>query len=43
VKIRSKNNGQIKNIFFKDGRISMAGIASSNVDYLANAIHEVTK
>jgi len=27
----------------KDGRISMAGISSGNVDYLANAIHEVTK
>uniref|UniRef100_A0A0V0HP37 Putative ovule protein n=1 Tax=Solanum chacoense TaxID=4108 RepID=A0A0V0HP37_SOLCH len=26
-----------------DGRISMAGVTSSNVDYLANAIHEVTK
>jgi len=27
----------------KDGRISVAGVSSSNVDYLANAIHEVTK
>jgi len=27
----------------KDGRISVAGISSKNVDYLANAIHEVTK
>ncbi|KAI4501008.1 hypothetical protein M0802_003811 [Mischocyttarus mexicanus] len=27
----------------KDGRISMAGVSSKNVDYLANAIHEVTK
>jgi len=27
----------------KDGRISVAGISSSNVDYLANAIHSVTK
>ncbi|XP_064610274.1 aspartate aminotransferase, mitochondrial-like [Liolophura sinensis] len=27
----------------KDGRISMAGISSSNVDYLAQAIHAVTK
>jgi aspartate aminotransferase, mitochondrial len=26
----------------KDGRISLAGINSSNVDYLANAIHKVT-
>jgi len=26
-----------------DGRISMAGISSSNVGYLAQAIHEVTK
>lgn len=27
----------------KDGRISMAGISSSNVDYLAKAMHDVTK
>jgi len=27
----------------KDGRISVAGVSSHNVDYLANAIHEVTK
>ncbi|RHZ54740.1 hypothetical protein Glove_423g19 [Diversispora epigaea] len=27
----------------KDGRISIAGISSSNVKYLAEAIHEVTK
>jgi aspartate aminotransferase len=27
----------------KDGRISMAGISSHNVDYLAEAIHLVTK
>ncbi|OQV14865.1 Aspartate aminotransferase, mitochondrial [Hypsibius exemplaris] len=27
----------------KDGRISMAGVTSKNVDYLAHAIHEVTK
>lgn len=26
-----------------DGRISMAGVTMSNMDYLANAIHEVTK
>jgi aspartate aminotransferase len=26
----------------KDGRISMAGVSSSNVDYIANAIHTVT-
>ncbi|XP_009624743.1 aspartate aminotransferase, mitochondrial isoform X1 [Nicotiana tabacum] len=26
-----------------DGRISMAGVTSSNVEYLASAIHEVTK
>ncbi|KAK4755449.1 hypothetical protein SAY87_009206 [Trapa incisa] len=26
-----------------DGRISMAGVTTSNVDYLATAIHEVTK
>lgn len=27
----------------KDGRVSIAGITSKNVDYLAHAIHEVTK
>lgn len=27
----------------KDGRISIAGITPYNVDYLAQAIHEVTK
>ncbi|XP_018790685.1 PREDICTED: aspartate aminotransferase, mitochondrial-like [Bactrocera latifrons] len=27
----------------KDGRISMAGVTSKNVDYLAHAMHEVTK
>lgn len=27
----------------KDGRISMAGVTSKNVGYLAHAIHEVTK
>eukprot|EP01099_Mayorella_cantabrigiensis_P007212 TRINITY_DN628_c0_g1_i1.p1 TRINITY_DN628_c0_g1~~TRINITY_DN628_c0_g1_i1.p1 ORF type:complete len:338 (-),score=65.84 TRINITY_DN628_c0_g1_i1:77-1090(-) len=27
----------------KDGRISMVGLTSDTVDYLANAIHEVTK
>jgi len=27
----------------KDGRISMAGVTSHNVDYLAHAIHQVTK
>ncbi|XP_017795230.1 PREDICTED: aspartate aminotransferase, mitochondrial isoform X2 [Habropoda laboriosa] len=27
----------------KDGRISMAGVTSKNVEYLANAIHEITK
>lgn len=27
----------------KDGRISVAGISSKNVDYLAHAIHQVTK
>ena len=26
-----------------DGRISVAGISSKNVDYLADAIHDVTK
>jgi aspartate aminotransferase len=29
--------------FTKDGRISIAGITSGNVKYLAQAIHEVTK
>lgn len=27
----------------KDGRISMAGVTSNNVEYLANAMHSVTK
>lgn len=27
----------------KNGRISVAGLTSKNVDYLASAIHEVTK
>ena len=27
----------------KDGRISIAGVTSGNVAYLAHAIHEVTK
>jgi aspartate aminotransferase len=27
----------------KDGRISMAGVTSKNVDYLAEGIHAVTK
>ncbi|RUS86111.1 hypothetical protein EGW08_006131 [Elysia chlorotica] len=27
----------------KDGRISVAGVSSNNVDYLAHAIHQVTK
>ena len=27
----------------KDGRISVAGVSSKNVDYLANAMHQVTK
>ncbi|KAL2337614.1 hypothetical protein Fmac_012060 [Flemingia macrophylla] len=26
-----------------DGRISMAGVTTSNVDYLANALHQVTR
>ena len=26
-----------------DGRISMAGVTTGNVDYIANAIHDVTK
>lgn len=27
----------------KDGRISVAGVTSGNVDYLAKAMHEATK
>lgn len=27
----------------KDGRISMAGVTSKNVEYVAQAMHEVTK
>jgi aspartate aminotransferase len=27
----------------KDGRVSMAGVTSGNVEYLAKAIHDVTK
>jgi len=27
----------------KDGRISVAGVSSKNVDYLAKGMHEVTK
>ncbi len=27
----------------RDGRISMAGVTSKNVEYLADAIHSVTK
>ena len=27
----------------KDGRISMAGITAANVEYVAGAMHEVTK
>lgn len=27
----------------KDGRISVAGLSSGNVEYLAHAIHQVTK
>ena len=27
----------------KDGRISVAGISSKNIEYLAHALHEVTK
>lgn len=27
----------------KDGRISVAGISSGNVGYLAHALHQVTK
>lgn len=27
----------------RNGRISMAGVTSANVEYLANAIHQVTK
>ena len=27
----------------KDGRMSVAGMTSGNIEYLAHAIHEVTK
>ena len=27
----------------KDGRVSVAGVTSQNVDYLASAMHAVTK
>jgi aspartate aminotransferase len=27
----------------KDGRMSVAGVSSTNVEYLAEAVHEVTK
>jgi len=27
----------------KDGRISVAGVTSGNVDYLAHAMHQVSK
>lgn len=27
----------------KDGRISVAGVSSTNVDYLAYAMHQVSK
>jgi len=27
----------------KDGRVSMAGVTSKNVEYLAKSIHDVTK
>ena len=27
----------------KDGRVSVAGVSSNNVDYLAAAMHDVTK
>lgn len=27
----------------KDGRVSMAGVTTGNVEYLANAMHQVTK
>ena len=29
--------------FTKDGRISMVGVTSKNIEYLAGAIHDVTK
>ena len=29
--------------FTKDGRISMVGVTTKNVEYLASAIHDVTK
>jgi len=45
--LTSEQVGRLTNEFHvyltKDGRISIAGISSHNVKYLANAIHEVTK
>ena len=35
--------GEFSVYLTKDGRISIAGVSSKNVDYLANAIHVVTK
>lgn len=35
--------GEFSVYMTKDGRISMAGVTSGNVGYLANAIHAVTK
>ena len=39
--------GRLKDEFHvyitKDGRISMAGITTANVEYVAQAIHEVSK
>lgn len=37
--VREKHSVYLTN----DGRVSMAGVTSSNVEYLAQAIHDVTK
>jgi aspartate aminotransferase len=37
--VREKHSVYLTN----DGRVSMAGVTSSNVEYLAQALHDVTK
>ncbi len=39
LEVRKKHSVYLTN----DGRVSMAGVTSSNVEYLAQAIHDVTK
>ena len=39
LELRSKYHIYLTN----DGRISMAGVTSKNVDYIAEAIHDVTE